>query len=208
MKVRSLLQSRLGVAAAAATATLVVAGGIAVASGMIPGSDGVIHGCYDKQNGNLRVIDPSSDQCRNSELGIQWNSQGPAGAQGPQGPAGSARAYAHVLPNGALDTPKTLNVASTRHPATGFYCLTLSPNAGVTAEQAVAVVTVDWDNELGVSMFSYYGARGGAPYLGGTPYCTTGEVAIVTGLIDKTAGDANLGTKFTPADVAFVVVVP
>ncbi|MFN2606859.1 MAG: hypothetical protein ABR511_03020 [Acidimicrobiales bacterium] len=57
-------------------------------------------------------------------------------------------------------------------------------------------------------MFTYYRAKGGAPTIGSTPYCTSAEVAIVTGSIDKTAGDATLGPKFQPLDVAFVVVVP
>ena len=214
MLVRRVLRSRLGIAVSSATAALVVAGGVAFATGVIPGSDGVIHGCYDKQNGNLRVIDPASDSCRQSELEIQWNQtgpQGPQGEQGPQGPAGangSARAYAHILPAGTIDAAKTSHVASVRHPATGFYCLTLAPDAGVTAAQAAPVVTVDWDSELGVSMFSYYGAMGGAPTLGGTPYCTSSEVAVVTGTIDKTPGDATLGPQFTPLDLAFTVLIP
>jgi hypothetical protein len=36
------------------------AAGIAYAS--IPDANGVIHGCYSKDNGSLRAIDPSSPQ--------------------------------------------------------------------------------------------------------------------------------------------------
>lgn len=62
-------------------------GGVAFAA--IPGSDGVIHGCYQKNVGNLRVIDPSAgDQCRPSEVPIDWSQTGPAGPQGPKGDTG------------------------------------------------------------------------------------------------------------------------
>ena len=48
------------------------AGGIAYAS--IPGSNGVIHGCYQKINGQLRVIDPGAGgTCTTSENPLDWN---------------------------------------------------------------------------------------------------------------------------------------
>jgi Collagen triple helix repeat (20 copies) len=65
----------------------VVAGGVAFAA--IPDSSGVINGCYQKNVGNLRVIDPSAgDSCRPSEIGISWSQTGPQGPQGPPGPQG------------------------------------------------------------------------------------------------------------------------
>jgi len=73
-------------------AVLVVAGGVALAT--IPDSQGQIHGCYQKGNGGLRVVDSAAD-CRSSEIAIQWNEKGPTGATGPigatgpQGPPGS-----------------------------------------------------------------------------------------------------------------------
>jgi hypothetical protein len=55
------------------------------------GGGGVITGCYDKQNGNLRLIDKQAGKsCRRSERQISWNKQGPQGPAGPAGPAGSA----------------------------------------------------------------------------------------------------------------------
>jgi hypothetical protein len=39
----------------------------------IPGNDGQMHGCYQANNGQLRVIDADAGQtCRPSELGIEW----------------------------------------------------------------------------------------------------------------------------------------
>jgi hypothetical protein len=73
-------------AAAAAVAFVIMGGGIALAS--IPGGDGVIHGCYQKSNGQLRVVDVADDGCLNSELALQWNQTGLQGVQGPLGPQG------------------------------------------------------------------------------------------------------------------------
>ena len=65
-----------------------LAGGV-VALAAIPGSGGVINGCYQKNVGNLRVIDPASgDSCRPSEIPISWSQTGPTGAQGPTGATG------------------------------------------------------------------------------------------------------------------------
>ena len=66
----------------------VLVGGVAFAA--IPGSNGVINGCYQKNVGNLRVIDPSvGDSCRPSEIPISWSQTGPAGPQGPKGDTGA-----------------------------------------------------------------------------------------------------------------------
>jgi hypothetical protein len=51
-----------------------------------------IYGCYQKENGQLRIVSKSS-ACRSSEIAISWNKvgpQGPAGPEGPQGPVGPA----------------------------------------------------------------------------------------------------------------------
>jgi hypothetical protein len=50
--------------------------------------NGVIHGCYQKNAGNLRVVDPRSGSCRASEVALDWNQLGPMGATGPSGPSG------------------------------------------------------------------------------------------------------------------------
>jgi hypothetical protein len=67
-----------------------VGGSVAYAS--IPDSSGVIHGCYQKISGNLRVVDPATDSCRSSEVGLDWNQAGPTGATGPAGPKGATGA--------------------------------------------------------------------------------------------------------------------
>ena len=76
----------VGVAAAVAVALLAAAG---VAYATIPDGDGVIHGCYSRSGGSLRVIDASVTNCSKSETSLDWNAQGEQGLQGPQGEAGA-----------------------------------------------------------------------------------------------------------------------
>jgi hypothetical protein len=57
----------------------------AAAWATIPDTGGVIHGCYRNAGGGLRVIDETSDSCRNNETGLNWNAQGPPGPPGPSG---------------------------------------------------------------------------------------------------------------------------
>jgi hypothetical protein len=82
-------------AVAGAAGTAAIAGGFAWAT--IPASNGVIKACYQKNNGQLRVVE-SAEACNSSELAIQWNQAGPQGAtgakgatgvRGPQGPTGA-----------------------------------------------------------------------------------------------------------------------
>jgi hypothetical protein len=63
-----------------------VAGGISYAQ--IPDSSGVIHACYAKSGGALRVIDNSVTNCKSTETSMNWNQTGPTGPAGPQGPTG------------------------------------------------------------------------------------------------------------------------
>jgi len=72
---------------------VVAATGIVVAT--IPGTGGVIHACYSRSGGTLRVIDDSVTNCKQGETSLSWNMKGepgptgPAGATGPAGPAGA-----------------------------------------------------------------------------------------------------------------------
>jgi type VI secretion system secreted protein Hcp len=100
--------------------------GAAVAAAVIPGSDGVIHGCYlthvtdsDIQRyGDLRLIDPSLKggpnavpeeySCETNEKEITWNQsgpQGPVGKEGPKGEPGTAGGQGAAGSPGAPGTP-------------------------------------------------------------------------------------------------------
>src|SRR5712691_4074663 len=78
-------------------AILALAAGVAYAT--IPDSGGVIHGCYSKTSGALRVIDTGLGQtCNGTENPLNWSQTGPTGPQGntgatgPQGPQGNTGA--------------------------------------------------------------------------------------------------------------------
>jgi hypothetical protein len=65
-------------------ALLVAVGGVAFAS--IPDSSGVVHACYQKKGGGLRVI--GGGKCRKSEKSLAWSQQGRQGLQGVNGAQG------------------------------------------------------------------------------------------------------------------------
>jgi hypothetical protein len=68
-----------------------LAAGGSIAWASIPDSDGVIHGCYDKVSGKLRVADTEDGEpkgCANHETALTWNQQGLPGPPGPPGPEG------------------------------------------------------------------------------------------------------------------------
>ena len=70
-----------------------VAGGAALAVGLIPDEDGSIHGCFITHNnvnepqGQIRVVS-SEAECRNNETPITWNQEGPPGDKGDKGDMG------------------------------------------------------------------------------------------------------------------------
>src|SRR4051794_34094047 len=75
---------------AAAVAVLLASVGMATAT--IPGSGGLISGCY-KRTGVLRVVDSAAARCNATETPLSWNQSGPqglAGATGPDGADGAA----------------------------------------------------------------------------------------------------------------------
>src|SRR5882757_1034844 len=90
MKLMTRPTRRVAVLVGAGVAALAVAGAVAYAA--VPDSAGVIHGCYNKLFGSLRVTDTAHNgRCLAGETAISWNQtgpQGPVGASGASGPAG------------------------------------------------------------------------------------------------------------------------
>src|SRR5206468_2253196 len=86
---RSFISRRIWLVLGAAAA---VALGTGVAFAAIPDSGGVIHACYNKTNGKLRVADATNpklgDCLASSETALDWNRQGVQGPQGLKGEKG------------------------------------------------------------------------------------------------------------------------
>ncbi|MDP4505804.1 collagen-like triple helix repeat-containing protein [Nonomuraea turcica] len=94
------MRKPMTLAAAAAVVTFSMAGVAGAAA--IPSTDGLIHGCYLRLTGLLRVVEEGSS-CRLGELPVQWNQIGPQGPQGPpgvQGPQGDMGARGPIGPQG------------------------------------------------------------------------------------------------------------
>jgi hypothetical protein len=108
---------RPAVVALTIVGALLVAGGIAYAT--IPDGGGVIHACYQKNQGALRVIDTDKAQtCSSSESPLIWSQTGQPGQQGPPGPTGpsdvwSVDGYNAGLKNLPFQTPENLATTST-----------------------------------------------------------------------------------------------
>jgi hypothetical protein len=140
-------------------------GGGAYAITSIPGGGGVIHGCSQKNTGNLRVVG-ARKKCSKGEKAIAWNqagqrgqpgapgatgatgangANGANGTNGTTGPAGSAAAYADIESGGSINTPNSKNVTAVTRPFTGVYCLQVT----VTPHNAVASVHA---NESGLTI--------------------------------------------------------
>src|SRR6267378_43627 len=79
------LRPRLTYANVMATIAVFVAvgGGAYAAVSAIPDRYNVIHGCYKKHKGNLRLV--ASGRCSRSERAIAFNQRGREGRQGPRG---------------------------------------------------------------------------------------------------------------------------
>lgn len=68
----------------------------------IPGPEGIIHGCYNKHTGALRVIDTAAHgKCKRGESELNWMEVGPPGPRGGGGPRGVTGKTGPEGPKGA-----------------------------------------------------------------------------------------------------------
>lgn len=75
--------------AALVLGAVLLAGVVGLVYAGIPGTNGVITGCYKKSNGRLRVIDAEDGaKCKKGERRLRWNRTGPPGPRGLQGAPG------------------------------------------------------------------------------------------------------------------------
>jgi len=148
---------------AATLAVFLAAGGVAWAAS---GSGGVIHACYKKRGGALRI----AHRCRHGEKRLSWNQVGPlgprgargttgrtgvAGATGPQGPTGKegakgetgrpgqARAWATITPGSpATIKPGSHGVVSAKT-FSGITCVFLDPSIEVASTSPVVTSKIE-----------------------------------------------------------------
>ena len=170
----------------------VLAGGAAFAA--IPDSSGIINGCYQKNVGNLRVIDTSAgDSCRPSEVAISWSQtgpQGPKGDTGPTGPQGPKGDTGATGPQGVQGVPGTVGLANETCPAgafvTGFdatghiVCSNVTPPPTCTPTTLTTTMVSHSNNDL-IQVEEW---PGGQVTLG-TPNCHV-TIQVPSGRIDVT----------------------
>jgi hypothetical protein len=101
--------------------------GIATAvDASIPDSNGLIHGCYSKTTGALRVIDTAKNQkCGTAELALSWNQRGPKGMRGASGATGITGMQGPTGTRGSTGPTGTFSTANptvidTTVPVTGY----------------------------------------------------------------------------------------
>jgi hypothetical protein len=123
----------------------VAAGGVAWAT--IPGSEGVISGCYEQRTGLLRVIDAEAGKaCTRYEQPLSWNREGlrgepgPAGVAGPvgpPGPVGEPGPRGHEGPQGLQGLPGVAEISDVVWVGTSFFTINTD-----TRKRAVAMCPV------------------------------------------------------------------
>jgi hypothetical protein len=172
-------------------ALIVALGGVAAAA--IPGSDGTIRACYQKGNGNLRVVDSSGD-CRPNEAPLDWNRTGERGATGATGATGSAGQSEDVTRFNVLASQGDEPVLASKGPLTlSLRCEDDEP--GNFALVARVVVTTTRDHAAVTSMSQRSGSTG-ASGLSDSDLLATEEFTLeVVGASSSAPGVAT--TSFT-----------
>jgi hypothetical protein len=116
-------------------AFLALGGGAYAAVSSIPGADGVIHGCYQKGRGNLRLV-PAHKKCARSEKAIAFSQRGPQGlpgAQGVRGVQGFRGIVGSAGASGAAGTPGARGEQGPPGPGASTFTSTLAQGSGNVA---------------------------------------------------------------------------
>jgi hypothetical protein len=113
-------------------------GGAYAAVSSIPGPDGVIHGCYKKKGGILRLV-AAGRRCSRAENAIAFNQRGRAGRSGSTGARGLAGARGATGPRGVQGVqgvPGAKGETGAPGPGAAAFATTVKPgepNATLTA---------------------------------------------------------------------------
>jgi hypothetical protein len=91
------------------------AGGV-FAAGLIPDANGVIHACYQREDGDIHLV-ANPSECKKNEIAISWNQRGPIGATGATGAAGPTGAAGVAGPAGATGAVGPTGATGTTGPS-------------------------------------------------------------------------------------------
>ena len=214
----------MGGLAVGVTASVVLAGGVAVAA--IPStSTGLISGCRNVRTGALRVIDyQAGKRCiPTTERPLTWNAKGVAGPRGLQGIAGpvgakgATGATGGTGPIGATGATGPIGATGPKGSARGYARIAASGDVSQSSDGITAVHTstglycitvpgVDPTTTVAIVAPDYYGDTTG---LGGTQQavaeyisspCGPNSFAVTT--LNNTSG------SIAKADEPFVIMVP
>jgi hypothetical protein len=174
----------------AVIAVAAAVGGVAYAS--IPDSAGVIHSCYLKSGGSLRVID-SAAKCGTNETSLNWNQQGPAGPAGPTGPTGSAGPAGPAGPTGPTGPQGPAGPSGSSHVYYATNSLDVTSDFGSAKQLVVGLSDLPAGSYLVESTLHSTFASGETT--GADGFCYLGKngsgVSAATG---EAAGDGSAGS--------------
>jgi hypothetical protein len=159
----------------------VVSGGLLFAT--IPDQAGVLHGCYSRSGGTVRVIDNSVTTCKASETALRWNVTGPKGDEGVPGTPGAPGSPGDRGPSDAYVVDRNGNFSATSlNGATFINLVSMSLPAGSFVVNATGLVT--GDDTFGVAQCAI---RSPAGALGHAVQQTVGGAPTSFGTISVTA---------------------
>jgi hypothetical protein len=195
----------------AGVAAVFVAAGIAHAT--IPDANGVIHGCYTKSSGTIRVIDDGVTNCKSGETSLTWNVQGvpgPQGATGPTGPQGPA-GNTNVITD-AVTVPASGPAASDALIVAGLGTVNLSCNATGLAAVSIAgtsAFTVSYagsGNRSGIGVPGTITLQSSAQVPGGTAWVVNATGSWKVDFMSD-SGEVLPGTPGFPCIAAVTVTI-
>jgi hypothetical protein len=206
------LRDRLTYANVISTIAVFIAlgGGAYAAVSSIPGPDGVIHGCYKKRGGSLRLV-PAGKRCSRRERSIAFNQTGPRGprgagtrgSQGSRGFPGSPGATGAKGEQGPPGPGATTFTTTLAQGSSNVTIATLNNGLNVVGACGASNVSVVLKTASGASNFQGSGTRNeaGAPVAvdanGGSGVESSNATAAD---VDVIARDSAVG-KFARIDV-------
>lgn len=179
------IRRHLSYANVASTLALVFAMGGGAYAALSPVRDGVIHTCFRKSNGAVRVVRAGA-RCGRRERALAFNQRGPVGprgATGAQGPTGKTGATGKTGRTGAAGrsvTSATLGVGNASCPSGGSSFTTASGTTFTCNGVATSFASVDATATLAASR----GVTAVQPGSGTGVYCvklgTTPSVGVAS----------------------------